>query len=310
MKRVGHLIALLVFALASVPVSAQQNGIGAVGVAPAANVISAKIFTVVSPDPTVPTQSSIAEIVDGIRYSVTTRARVTNSSWSLQVFNQSVDNAFRDTRNDGVVHFAATDNDGQSAIAYPASSIYVAAVGAIDSFGLLAPFSNYGDDIDFVGPGVNIFTTDRTGSDGYNSGPNPDYVINADLNGIDGASFACPHAAGVAALILSRNRTLTPQQVVQRMRQTAVDINPQLYGFGFDEYTGARLINARAALNATLPIRRTDLNADGLVNSVDLTMLLGAWGPCPVPPSLCDADIDGDELVNSVDLTMLLGTWT
>jgi hypothetical protein len=46
-----------------------------------------------------------------------------------------------------------------------------------------------------------------------------------------------------------------------------------------------------------------DLSGDGLVNSVDLTQLLGAWGG----PSA--ADLNNDGLTNSVDLTQLLGAW-
>jgi hypothetical protein len=47
-----------------------------------------------------------------------------------------------------------------------------------------------------------------------------------------------------------------------------------------------------------------DLTGDGLVNSADLSQLLGAWGPGAGP-----ADISGDGLVNSVDLSQLLGAW-
>ena len=48
-----------------------------------------------------------------------------------------------------------------------------------------------------------------------------------------------------------------------------------------------------------------DLNQDGVVNSVDLTLLLVCFGQ---PASECphDCDINGDGQCNSVDLTELL----
>ncbi|MFO0827913.1 MAG: hypothetical protein U0572_07150 [Phycisphaerales bacterium] len=47
-----------------------------------------------------------------------------------------------------------------------------------------------------------------------------------------------------------------------------------------------------------------DLNGDGVVNSRDLGILLGAWGT-PGP-----GDLNGDGIVNSADLGILLGAWT
>ena len=50
-----------------------------------------------------------------------------------------------------------------------------------------------------------------------------------------------------------------------------------------------------------------DLNADGLVNGVDLGVLLGQWGVCT--GSSCVGDLDGDGTVNGADLGILLGDW-
>jgi|GEM_PF-3367646 len=50
-----------------------------------------------------------------------------------------------------------------------------------------------------------------------------------------------------------------------------------------------------------------DVNADGLVNGLDLALLLGAWGPSE-PGTGADLNSDGD--VNGEDLAILLGEWT
>jgi sugar lactone lactonase YvrE len=49
-----------------------------------------------------------------------------------------------------------------------------------------------------------------------------------------------------------------------------------------------------------------DLDGDGSVGFNDLTLLLGAWGPCS---GACPEDLDGDGSVGFNDLTLLLGTW-
>jgi Dockerin type I domain len=52
-----------------------------------------------------------------------------------------------------------------------------------------------------------------------------------------------------------------------------------------------------------------DLNFDGVVNGLDLALLLGSWGSClTVDP--CFADLNEDATVNGLDLAMLLTAWT
>ena len=53
-----------------------------------------------------------------------------------------------------------------------------------------------------------------------------------------------------------------------------------------------------------------DANGDGFINVTDLLLLLGAWGPCPVPcPPSCAADFNGNCQVNVTDLLGLLSNW-
>jgi hypothetical protein len=61
-----------------------------------------------------------------------------------------------------------------------------------------------------------------------------------------GTSAAVPHAAGVAALLLSKNPFLTPADVADALRTTAVDVGAP----GFDDATGAGRIDALAAIGA------------------------------------------------------------
>ena len=58
-----------------------------------------------------------------------------------------------------------------------------------------------------------------------------------------------------------------------------------------------------------------DLNCDGVVNGLDLLILLENWGACDAAgppgrnPEDCPADLNGDGLVNVLDLLLLLENW-
>jgi len=51
-----------------------------------------------------------------------------------------------------------------------------------------------------------------------------------------------------------------------------------------------------------------DLTGDGIVNSLDLALLLGGWGT-NCTSVCCPGDINGDGTVNASDLALLLGAW-
>ena len=50
-----------------------------------------------------------------------------------------------------------------------------------------------------------------------------------------------------------------------------------------------------------------DLTSDLQVDALDLTQLLGSWGPAPMPG--CRADLDHDGVIGAFDLSLLLGAW-
>lgn len=134
-----------------------------------------------------------------------------------------------------MVHFAASGNSGSSPVNYPARYASVIAVGAANRNGSRASFSTYGSGLEFLAPGEQIVTADRSGSSGYVGG---DYAT------VEGTSFASPYAAGVAALLLSREPNLTPDQVLERMRQSCRDMHTT----GYDTVTGWGLLNAHRTL--------------------------------------------------------------
>jgi subtilisin family serine protease len=64
---------------------------------------------------------------------------------------------------------------------------------------------------------------------------------------LSGTSMASPHASGVAALVLSKNPALTPDQVRAILRSSGVDLGPP----GWDPVYGYGRVNARQAVLQT-----------------------------------------------------------
>lgn len=131
-------------------------------------------------------------------------------------------------------------------LSYPASNQYTVAVGASTDFGRRSDYSQYGTDLDFVAPSSgglkDIFTTDRTGIKGDDPNNYSPYF--------GGTSAATPLASGVAALMLSRNPTLTSDQVRTILRQTCQKIGDDPYTNGRNEHYGSGRIDAQAAVTA------------------------------------------------------------
>lgn len=165
-----------------------------------------------------------------------------------------------------VVCFAAgngnepVDNDGY------ASYAKVMAIAACNDLGKKSAYSDTGRALwcafpsnEVVSPRLTtgIWTTDNSGPSGYNPGQTSrgDAAGNY-TNSFGGTSSACPGAAGVAALVLSRNTELRWDQVRDIMRRCcdkidtaggAYDANghSQKYGFG--------RLNAKTAVDLAVP---------------------------------------------------------
>lgn len=110
-----------------------------------------------------------------------------------------------------------------------------------NELGVFSPTSTLKPDIAAVDGGNTTFFGSDLDLQGYNGEPNgkPNFF---------GTSAAAPNAAAIAALMKSIIPGLTPAQILQRMQSTAIDVTGRRAAVGFDDTTGAGLIDANAVL--------------------------------------------------------------
>lgn len=131
---------------------------------------------------------------------------------------------------------AAVGNEGTRWPFYPASFKDVFGVGAVDWEDRRPAFSNWGEQVEVVAPGVNILST----------------ALSNEFAMADGTSQAAPHVSGLAALLFSQHPQATAAQVAQAIRDSAdrvSDNSPAGSPPGKHLYYGWGRVNARRALD-------------------------------------------------------------
>ena len=302
-------------------IGAVHNNIGTAGIAPRSLIIPFRIF---KNNGRAFSNARIARAINKAWNEFGTD--VLSCSWGGGLENDNITNAIHNALDSGrygkgcIVVFAAGNND-VSSVAYPANSdSRIITVGAISPCGeRKSPTScdgeiwpgrgsSYGSKLDVVAPGVFISTIDRSGNYGYNySGKENDYFNRNYTKFFGGTSAACPHVAGVAALLLSYRPNLMGYQVKQAIERTARKIgqsenrytyidysqlnNPQFMGYfpngSWNTEVGYGLVDAYAAL----------MYIDSLFPSADLYVRDNA-SDNGNEPNL----IEGNEYYNSPDI--------
>ncbi len=171
------------------------------------------------------------DLASAIVYAVENGANIINMSWGDDNLSFVIRDVTEYAYRKGCVLVGAVGNDDEQKIIYPANFNHVIAVGATNKADKKASFSNYGTGIDILAPGERVFGT----------------VPNNSYSDWSGTSMATPIVSGVIALMLSKRRGLTNQEIVQILRQSADRIDEPKF-----ERIGR--VNAYKALLATLNI--------------------------------------------------------
>jgi len=228
-------------------IAALDNDTGVVGVAPNVKIIPIRV-AYKQANASIPWTTDEWEIA-GIHHAwYNAGANILSNSWGGGSSSAAVTNEINDafTLGNCVIVFSAGNYNSE--VLFPGNLPNVIAVGAMSPCGerkrsshLLSNVaayvspdpqgvscdgveywgSDYGQELDVVAPGVFIPTTDVHTDVGYNYGKfELDYDDYDYTHWFSGTSAACPHVAGIAALMLSVNPSLTNQEVKNMIEKT------------------------------------------------------------------------------------------
>ena len=252
---------------------AHGPGDGILGSAPASRVLSIRVITD-STDPNFSRYQNESasrgqdELAEAITYAVAHRAGVISLSLGYSLQSLQVRQALQDAYDHNVVVVASAGNSGDAAEvagtrsappSFPANYPGVLAVAAVTSTGQVASFSSENQSVLVGAPGKSVPAQGREGGYWY----------------VDGTSPACALVAGVAALIESRYRGISPALVTQALTTTAHNGPSGRY----NERTGFGTVDAAAALRAAGKLTGVRPAASQVSPSAHF-----GGGPAAVPP--------------------------
>lgn len=151
-------------------------------------------------------------IDDAIIAATEVGAKVINMSFSIPE-SSAITDAIEYADSMGVCLVSSSGNASASSIFYPANIPCVLAVGATDQNYYRPSFSNYGDGLDIVAPGVDILGTNLNNRYGISTG----------------TSASAALVSGTIALMLAINPNLEPSEIRNIIKVTGMKINHYTY---------------------------------------------------------------------------------
>ncbi len=152
---------------------------------------------------------TLADVVEGIYYAVGHGADVINMSFSFDSGSRVLQKAIRYAKSNGVILVTSMGNDGDlTRNIYPAAYGGVYGIAATDDNDVVAPFTNYGPEVAFDAPGVELVTLF----------PGGHYAL------VSGTSFSSAIFSGLAALSGSLLHS-DAQRITGAIGQGAVNIS-------------------------------------------------------------------------------------
>jgi hypothetical protein len=216
-------------AVAAAPV----NGQGIIGIWPGMVAVNSAL----------PTQISCADSVAGIGNVLNAGATVINMSYGSVSFCPQEYAQIQLAIARGVIPVASAGNEQAEGNPpeFPASLPHVLTIAAITEALAPAAFSNSNAAVDLGAPGTNILTAVPVAAD--QDGTADGYTL------LNGTSFSAPIVAAATTWVRAARPDLTPDQVAQVVRLSAIDIGPP----GWDPSAGFGMLNIDRALAQQAP---------------------------------------------------------
>lgn len=212
-------------------IAAENNSIGCVGYAPEATIVTYKGLN----------RSGVGDI-DNITKALECAADflkpdIIVMSLGATIPDTKMHKAIKKLYKMDIPIIAAAGNGGEAeGVNYPAKYDEVISIGAYDKYNNVADFSAVGEGVDFIFPGVEIYST---------------YLNNRYVR-LSGSSMAAPAAAGVVALLLSKhkiqqqetgsNDCKTVEQIREHLKKYSTNANNK------DLHSGWGIIDAESMI--------------------------------------------------------------
>ena len=196
--------------VAGIAAADTNNGIGVAGIGYDSTLMNVKVLGDTG-------YGAYSWIAEGITWAADNGADVINLSLGGSRRSRTLKAAVDYAWNQGVVIVAAAGNSANSSKTYPGYYDKCIAVAATNNNDVKASFSSYGSWVDVAAPGENIYSTFPNHS--FYLETAHDRSRNYDFG--SGTSMSTPFVAGIAALVLAENPTLSNQDIRNRIEQTA-----------------------------------------------------------------------------------------
>jgi subtilisin family serine protease len=181
------------------------------GVAPGTSLMVAKAFDAYG-------LGDYADVMEGIEWCADNGADIISLSlggdktYSKDCDGDPIAALVNNIVSDGIIVVVSAGNSGTSGLTSPGCASKAIAVGAVDKDGIVADFSSRGNELDLVAPGVSIKSTVPT--------TNCNLCDTSGFKYLSGTSMAAPHVAGVIALLLQSNPSLSVDQIKNALYST------------------------------------------------------------------------------------------
>lgn len=220
-----------------------------------------------------------------IYYAIEQNADIINMSFGMTQVDGVIEEALTEASGAGLLLVCSAGNTGTDRYRFPAFLSNVIAVAAVDSLDHKTTFSSFGPQISFSAPGTNIYAPLSNGNWGW----------------WEGTSFSAAFVSGLAALIKEVHPAFSAQQIIERIKATAVNINEENPGYEYQ--LGEGRIDYYRATYSTGDANRegyTDL-ADAVYISNYLFNKQSAPEPVAAGDANCDAVIDVSDITKIIN---------
>jgi serine protease len=206
--------------------AAANNGTGIAGIAPNVSIMPIKVLGADG-------EGDFGGMIAGMKWAIDHGARIVTMSLGGELEPAtivSLQSTFDAAHSAGVIMIAASGNDGEAIDEYPCNFVYVICVGSTTKDGTaVSSFSTRTSALALVAPGERIASTVPGMGIGYGTG----------------TSMATPHVTGAIALLRSVRPSLTPDEALASLIQSA----RPLVGGGHNADSGYGLLQVGAAVD-------------------------------------------------------------